>query len=582
MAMARRILFLVFAVWLSSGLALAQTVAPHDGKRVALVIGNGGYRNVAPLINPPNDAKLMADTVRSLGFTLVGGGALLNLDRDHLSAAVHDFGNELIGAEVGLFYYAGHGLQVNGVNWLVPVDANVASERDLDFQMVDASLVLRQMEGVGTKLNIVLLDACRNNPFAVSGLRAIRTGLAEMHAPRGTLISYATQPGNVALDGTGANSPYAEALSASLRTPGLDIFRLFNQVGLRVERGTDGRQQPWVSTSPIEGDFYFSGAPVAPVATPVPPPPVVTASVALPAPVLPPTVLPPTVLPTPVLSPPVLPPPAAPPPAPTAPVPAAAVVPLPVPAPDPDDAAVREARNQPCSILDIRKAGSEFRLLGLARGGEPWDDLMRRMQSVRSLRIGRPAVEMLPAFACDVVDVLGPEVRDTRFSANRQLIVPPRVGVVTGGTLTITLHQAAPEQIQLDVFQAGGTVQHLSPRLMDRTGDDARYAVALPKLGAGQYVLAAMAADTPFAPGARPAAEPTAPYLVALRAAISGRSVRADLMVFEVPPTARPPAVPVAAASPARPPRCSAILERAQLGEPVSDSDRAFLRGACH
>ena len=170
---------------------------------------------------------------------------------------MQDFGHAVAGAEVALFYYSGHGLQVQGVNWLVPIDANPTRPQDLDFQMVDADLVLRQMDGAGTKLNLVLLDACRNNPFGNRGLRALQPGLAEMRAPEGTLISYATQPGNVAMDGAGANSPYTTALAASMRRPGLDVFRMFNQVGLQVKRSTGGNQQPWVSNSPIDGDFYF-------------------------------------------------------------------------------------------------------------------------------------------------------------------------------------------------------------------------------------------------------------------------------------------------------------------------------------
>src|SRR5262249_57144720 len=118
-------------------------------------------------------------------------------------------------------------------------------------------LVLRQMEDSGARLKIVILDACRNNPFASRGLRAVQRGLAYMQAPGGTFISYATQPGNVALDGTDGNSPYTKALALTMRRPGLDVFQIFNEVGLAVKRATGGRQQPWVTSSPIEGTFYF-------------------------------------------------------------------------------------------------------------------------------------------------------------------------------------------------------------------------------------------------------------------------------------------------------------------------------------
>jgi uncharacterized protein len=144
--------------------------------RIALVVGNSSYRNVPGLDNPANDARLMADTLRSLGFKLVGGGPQIDLDKDGLDQAVQSFGRGLQGADVGLFYYAGHGVQVRGSNYLVPVDANPTKETDVDFQMLDTNLVLRQMEGAGSKLNIVILDACRNNPLGGRGLRATDGG----------------------------------------------------------------------------------------------------------------------------------------------------------------------------------------------------------------------------------------------------------------------------------------------------------------------------------------------------------------------------------------------------------------------
>jgi Caspase domain len=252
----------------------------HAEKRVALVIGNSVYSNVPRLDNPANDAKLLADTLSALGFTLVGGGAQLDLDKSSLDRAVQSFGAQLVGADVGLFYYAGHGVQVRGENYLIPVDANPTKEADVDFQMLDTNLVLRQMEGAGTRLNIVILDACRNNPFGGRGLAVGRArdpestrmrdtggGLAQMQAPEGTLISFATQPGSVAQDGIGGNSPYARALALEMRRPGLDIFQAFNQVGLAVKRATGGVQQPWVSSSPIDGAFYFvSPSPSLPTA----------------------------------------------------------------------------------------------------------------------------------------------------------------------------------------------------------------------------------------------------------------------------------------------------------------------------
>ena len=255
-----------------------QTVPAQAGRRVALVVGNSGYLAVAPLANPANDARLIAATLRGLGFTIVGGGPQLDLDREHFADAVRRFGAALAGAQIGLFYYAGHGLQVDGVNWLVPVDANPARKQDLDFQMIDADLVLRQMDGAGTKLNIVVLDACRNNPFGGRGLRGLQNGLAQMSAPDNTIISYATQPGNVAADGGGADSPYSLALSRALQRPELEVLRMFNNVGLEVKRSTGNTQQPWIASSPVDGEFYLAAASQASPAPSLPlPAPQVTA-----------------------------------------------------------------------------------------------------------------------------------------------------------------------------------------------------------------------------------------------------------------------------------------------------------------
>lgn len=238
--------------------ALAAATQPASAeKRIALVVGNSAYKNITPLDNPAKDAGLMAETLAGLGFTLVGGRAQLDLDKGAMDIAVQSFGRQVQGADVALFYYAGHGVQVAGANYLVPVNANPTREADVDFQMTDVNLVLRQMQGSGTRLNLVILDACRNNPFGARGLRASDGGLAQMRAPEGTLISYATQPGNVAQDGSDGHSPYTKALAATIRVSGLDVFQTFNQVGLAVKRATAGAQQPWVSSSPIDGTFYF-------------------------------------------------------------------------------------------------------------------------------------------------------------------------------------------------------------------------------------------------------------------------------------------------------------------------------------
>jgi len=211
----------------------------------------------------------MVDTLRTLGFAIVGNGAQIDLDKAGFDNAVRTFGRQMQGAEVGLFYYAGHGLQVRGANYLVPVNANPVREADLDYELEDVGLVLRQMEGSGTRLNMVFLDACRNNPFGGRGLRALGTGLAQMRAPEGTLISFATQPGSVAQDGSdGGHSPFTAALARTSRKPGLGIFDALNEVGLAVKDRTGGAQQPWFSTSPIKGAFYFAPGTLTPNATP--------------------------------------------------------------------------------------------------------------------------------------------------------------------------------------------------------------------------------------------------------------------------------------------------------------------------
>jgi uncharacterized caspase-like protein len=239
-------------------------------KRIALVVGNSAYENITPLDNPRNDARLIATTLAELGFTLVGGGAQLDLNKTRLEAAILEFGKNLPGADVGMFYYAGHGVQIRGTNFLVPIGANPTREADADFQMIDVGSVLRQMESSGTKLNLVVLDACRNNPFGNRGFRSATGGLAQIQVPEGTLISYATQPDSVAQDGADGNSPYSRALAEIMQKPGLGIFDAFNQVGLSVKRATGGVQQPWVSSSPIDGNFYFAGAPGGVASAPAP------------------------------------------------------------------------------------------------------------------------------------------------------------------------------------------------------------------------------------------------------------------------------------------------------------------------
>jgi uncharacterized caspase-like protein len=255
----------------SPGSSNANSASPSlppaaEERRIALVIGNGGYRHVSPLANPPNDARLTANTLRSVGFQLIGDNALLNADRAAMERAIRDFGKRLRGGTVGLFYYAGHGVQMEGENYLVPVTADVEDAADVKYELISVEYVLDEMKNAGNRLNIVVLDACRNNPFGGRGLRALTRGLAVMQAPAGTIISYATQPGNTATDGTGENSPFTKALTTAMKKPGLSVFDTFNEVGLAVKAATDGQQQPWVANSPIEGSFQFRAALSAPTA----------------------------------------------------------------------------------------------------------------------------------------------------------------------------------------------------------------------------------------------------------------------------------------------------------------------------
>lgn len=262
--------FRLFLVLLCLVTTPALMPAPATaGERVALVVGNGDYRHATPLVNPPNDARLMASTLDDAGFDLIGGKPLIDLSREDLEKAVREFGQRIRGASAAVFFYAGHGIQMNGTNFLVPVTAKVATEADVRYELVDVGLVLEAMAGNERRMNIVVLDACRNNPFGGRGMRSASSGLAQMQAPAGTVIGYATQPGALAADGDGSNSPYTAALAEAMRRPGSTVFDVFNNVGVTVMRKTGGNQQPWFATSPLDGEFHF----FAPTGAVKPPPP---------------------------------------------------------------------------------------------------------------------------------------------------------------------------------------------------------------------------------------------------------------------------------------------------------------------
>lgn len=260
--MAGRIGVLLRAVFVAILMWSGLFSIAHAEKRVALVVGNSAYRSVAPLKNPDSDAGSMADTLKTLGFLVVDNGAQFDLDKAGFDEVLHKFGDLLVGAGVALFYYAGHGIEAHGLNYLVPVDAHPVNEADIAGQLVDVSDVLQRMQTSGARINLVLLDACRDNPFKANGIRS-GAGLVQMRAPLGTLISFATQPRSAALDGDDGHSPYTSALTETMRKPGFGLFKTFNEVGLAVERMTGGGQLPWVSSSPINGNFYFAGRPAS-------------------------------------------------------------------------------------------------------------------------------------------------------------------------------------------------------------------------------------------------------------------------------------------------------------------------------
>lgn len=229
----------------------ARDAGRQSEQRVALVIGNGAYE-VAPLKNPVNDAQDIARVLGEIGFEVIHKE---NLGQNEMKRAIRAFGEKLRNGGIGLFYYAGHGVQVNGINYLVPVDAKVESEEEVEYESVDAGFVLAQMEGARNRMNIMILDACRNNPFARS-FRSASRGLAQMNAPSGTLIAYATAPGSVASDGGGRNGIYTQEFLSNMRTPGLGIEEVFKRVRISVRNLTQGKQTPWEASS-LTGSFSF-------------------------------------------------------------------------------------------------------------------------------------------------------------------------------------------------------------------------------------------------------------------------------------------------------------------------------------
>lgn len=220
-------------------------------KRIAMVIGNSDYEK-SKLKNPVNDARSMARLLRRLDFDV---DLVTNGSRRDMVSEMNAFGRKLTQVDVGLFYYAGHGIQVEGRNYLIPTDAVLETEGDVKFEAIDLGRVLCKMEDSHCPLNIVILDACRDNPFARS-FRSTSKGLALVDAPRGTLLAFSTAPGSVAADGKGNNGIYTKYLLANIERPDLSIEEVFKQVRIGVVNETNGKQTPWESSS-LMGDFHF-------------------------------------------------------------------------------------------------------------------------------------------------------------------------------------------------------------------------------------------------------------------------------------------------------------------------------------
>lgn len=224
-----------------------------EEKRVALVIGNSAYQSIPALPNPVNDAKLMAKTLSGLGFEVMLG---TDMSQNEMKQIIRDFGDKLADTKaVGLFFYAGHGLQVGGENYLVPVTANISKEQEVEYECVTLGRLIGQMESAQNELNIIILDACRNNPFAKT--RAVKDGgLAQVNAPRGTFIAFSTAPGKTASDGLGSNGLYTEQLVKHISTPGMRIEDVFKGTRNDVYKESNQEQLPWENSS-IFGDFFF-------------------------------------------------------------------------------------------------------------------------------------------------------------------------------------------------------------------------------------------------------------------------------------------------------------------------------------
>ena len=240
---------------------LAGATPSLAGGRLALVIGNGAYQAAPQLENPANDAADIATALRSIGFDVI---ERRDATREAMAGAVRDFAERIGTADTALFFYAGHGLQMNGENYLLPVDAKIETQADVRFNTIDLTDIQQEMDG-GGRANIIILDACRNNPFvdklAKSGRGGGERGLGRIEASGvGSLVVFSTQPNNVALDGAGRNSPFASALIKYVAVPGLEVRQMISKVRGDVLAATSQKQVPWDNSS-LTGDVYLAGPP---------------------------------------------------------------------------------------------------------------------------------------------------------------------------------------------------------------------------------------------------------------------------------------------------------------------------------
>ena len=247
--------------WALLAVALSWSTASYADKRVALVIGNGAYKSVANLPNPPKDAQAIAALLRNVGFEVVQG---TDLTHAGMTETLRKFAGEAEGADVAVLFYAGHGLQLDGKNYLLPIDSNPKSEIDVKLGgPIEVDTMLEQTMGTA-KVKLVFLDACRDNPFVEQITRSLKTrsltvksGMAEMRSSEGTLLAFATAPGQVALDGTGGHSPFTKALLDNLASPNEEISVSLTKVRAEVADLTKKKQSPWASTN-LTGLFYMN------------------------------------------------------------------------------------------------------------------------------------------------------------------------------------------------------------------------------------------------------------------------------------------------------------------------------------